>query len=75
MGKENRMITKKTLDLLGKHFNLHINDNAEFNEEDHFRILVHAAMQNNLRGGEFCPTQHPEEGTESGCDSIPLQKE
>ncbi len=46
MGKENRRITQKTLNLLGKHFNLQINDNAEFNEEDHFRILVHAAMQN-----------------------------
>ena len=45
MGKENRKITKKTLKLLGKYFNLHINDNAEFNEEGHFRILVHAAMQ------------------------------
>jgi hypothetical protein len=45
MCKENRRITRKVLKLLGKHFNLDIGDNAEFDEEDHFRILVHAAMQ------------------------------
>ena len=46
MVNENRQITKKTLKLLGKHLNLHINDNAEFSEEDHFRVLIHAAIQN-----------------------------
>jgi hypothetical protein len=46
MVKVDRRITKETLRLLGKHFHLQINDNAEFSEEDHFRILVHACMQN-----------------------------
>jgi len=46
MSKESRGITRKTVKLLKKHLGLHINDNAEFSEDDHFRILVHAAMQN-----------------------------
>ena len=45
MPKENRWVTKKTIKILTKHLGLQINDNAEFSEEDHFRILVHAAMQ------------------------------
>lgn len=45
MAKENRKITRKALKLLKKHLGLHINDNAEFTEDDHFRLLVHALIQ------------------------------
>lgn len=46
MPRENRKITKKTLKILTKHLGLQISDNAEFSEDDLFRNLVHAAMQN-----------------------------
>jgi len=45
MSKDSRKITRKTTKLLKKHLGLRINDNAKFSEDDHFHVLMHAAMQ------------------------------